>query len=39
MKIHYKGELQQIAINLSADIEYQNFMKIYKNVKMNHILF
>ena len=31
MKIHNKRELQQIAINHSADIDYKDFMKIYKN--------
>ena len=30
MKIHNKRELQQIAINHSADIDYKNFIKIYK---------
>ena len=31
MKIHKKRELQQTAINHSADIEYKHFLKIYKN--------
>ena len=30
MEIHNKRELQQIAINHSADIDYKDFMKIYK---------
>ena len=30
MKIHNKRELQQIAINHSADIDYKDFMKIHK---------
>ena len=30
MKIHNKSELQQIAINHSANIDYKDFMKIYK---------
>ena len=30
MKINNKRELQNIAINHSADIDYQDFMKIYK---------
>ena len=30
MKIYNKRELQQIAINHSADIDYKGFMKIYK---------
>ena len=31
MKIHSKRELQQIAINHSADIGYNDFLKIYRN--------
>ena len=31
MKIHNKRELQQIAINHSADIDYNNFLKIYRS--------
>ena len=30
MKINNKKELQNIAINHSADIDYQNFKKIYR---------
>ena len=30
MKIHNQRELQQIAINHSADIDYKNLIKIYK---------
>ena len=30
MKINNKRELQNIAINHSADIDYQDFIKIYK---------
>ena len=30
MKIHNKTELEQTAINHSADIDYKDFMKIYK---------
>ena len=30
MKIHNKRELQQTAINHSADFNYQDFMKIYR---------
>ena len=30
MKIPNKRELQQIAINHSSDIDFQDFMKIYK---------
>ena len=31
MKIHSKRELQQIAINHSADIDYRDFLMIYRN--------
>ena len=31
MKIHNRRELQQIAINHSADIDYKDFLKIYRN--------
>ena len=31
MKIHNRRELQQIAINYSADIDYKDFLKIYRN--------
>ena len=30
MKAHNKRELQQIAINHSANIDYKDFMKIYR---------
>ena len=30
MKIYNKRELQQISINHSADIDYKDFMKIYR---------
>ena len=30
MKINNRKELQNIAINHSADIDYQDFMKIYR---------
>ena len=30
MKINNKGELQNIAINHSADIDYKDFIKIYR---------
>ena len=33
MKIHNKSELQNIATNHSADINYKNFMKILMNSK------
>ena len=31
MKTHNRRELQQIAINNSADIDYKDFLKIYRN--------
>ena len=31
MKIHNTRELQQIAIDHSADIDYKDFLKIYRN--------
>ena len=31
MKIHNRRELQQIAINYSADIDYKGFLKTYRN--------
>ena len=31
MKIHNKRELQQVAINHLADIDYKYFMKVYRN--------
>ena len=31
MKIHHRRELQQIAIDHSADTDYKNFLKIYRN--------
>ena len=31
MKIHNKRELQNIAINDSPDIDYKDFLKIYRN--------
>ena len=31
MKTHNKRDLQQFAINHSADIDYKDFMKIYRN--------
>ena len=34
MKIHNKRELQEIAINHSADIDYKDFLKIYNNCKI-----
>ena len=31
MKTHNKRKLQQIAINHSADIDYKDFLNIYRN--------
>ena len=31
MKIHNKRELQNIAFDYSADIDYKDFLKIYRN--------
>ena len=31
MKIHNKRKLQQIAINHSVDIDYKDFLKLYRN--------
>ena len=39
MKIPNKQELQQIAFNHSSDIDFQEFMNLYKNILQNHILF
>ena len=39
MKIPNKRELQQIALNHSSDIDFEDLMKIYKNTHQNHILF
>ena len=33
MEIHKKRELQEIVINNSADIDYKDFLKIYRNCK------
>ena len=39
MKINNKRELQNIAINHSADIDYQDFKEITEKVEKNHIIF
>ena len=39
MKILNKRELQQTALNHSSDINFKDFIKIYKNVLQNHILY
>ena len=38
-KIPNKRELQQIAFNHSADIDFRDFMNLYKNALQSHILF
>ena len=39
MKTNNKRELQNIAINHSADIDCKDFMKIYRECTKNHIIF
>ena len=39
MKIPNKIELQQIAINYLSDIDFKDFMKIYRKCTADHILF
>ena len=39
MKIPNKRELQQTALNHSSDIDFKDFIKIYKNALKNHTLF
>ena len=39
MKTNNKRELQNIAINHSADIDYRDFLKIYRECTENRILF
>ena len=39
IKIPNKRELQQIALNHSSDIDFKDFIKIYKNALQNHTLF
>ena len=38
VNIPNKGEIYHIAFNHSSDIQYDEFMKIYENVLMNHFL-
>ena len=37
MKAPNKRELQQIALNHSSDIDFKDFMNVYKNALQNHI--
>ena len=39
MKILNIRELQQIELNHSPDIDFKDFMNIYKNALKNHTLF
>ena len=39
MKISNKRELQQTALNHLSEIEFKDFIKIYKNVLQNTIFF
>ena len=39
MKIPDKRELHQIAYDYSSDIDFKEFMNLYKNVLQNHIIF
>ena len=39
MKIPNKRELQQVVLNDSLDIDFKDFMKIFKNALKNHIIF
>ena len=39
MTVLNKREIQQMALNHSSDIEFKDFIKIYENVLLDHILF
>ena len=39
MKIKKKRKLQQIALNHSSDIGFQDFIKIYEKYTVEHIFF
>ena len=39
MKIRNKRELQQIGYNHSSDIDFKDFINLYKNVLENHFFF
>ena len=39
MKIPNKREFQQITLSDSSDIDFKDFMKVFKNTLQNHILF
>ena len=39
MEINNKRQLQNIAINHSANIDYQDFRKFTENIRENHIMF
>ena len=38
MKIPNKREIQQIAFNHSSDIDFKEFMNLYKKLPQNHVL-
>ena len=38
-KLNNKRELQNIAVNHSADIDYKDFIKFYQTVQKNHLIF
>ena len=38
-KIQIKRKLQQTAFNHSSDIDFKEFMNLYKNVPKNHLFF
>ena len=39
MKIRDKREIQQIGYNHSSDIDFKDFINLYKNVLENHFFF
>ena len=39
MKIPNKRELQQIALNHSSEINFKDFIRVYKGVLQNHVPF
>ena len=39
MKIRDKWKIKQFAFNHSSDIDFQDFMNLYKDILQNHIIF
>ena len=39
MKIRNEWKIKQFAFNHSSDIDFQDFMNLYKDVLQNHIIF